>query len=244
MLQIKTASVVSIICTILYSFGFWEKDGANVFCKIAIKIIYFIHYATFILTLATGAMLSENLNEQLFLITMVLICIECMVRLNYILWKKKEVCEFLNEIGAYSLNDREEYNKVNEKLKPFLTFLHGFLGVIVVGSSVACIAPALSSGHNLPLNIRFPYNWQNSDRIYWLAYIYGIIATVLSMVTTLYTTLIWYIMLNYSIKYQLFGKKLRDMGSSGESKITKIEKQNLFLRDLLEAIQIHENIHR
>lgn len=160
------------------------------------------------------------------------------------------MCAFLHEIGAYSFENQEEFNKTKAKIKPFLTFLQCFLSLIVIGSVVACIAPIFSYGESLPLNIRFPFNFHHKMSIkYGIAYIYGVSGIALCALTTFYTTLIWYIMLNYSIKYQLLGQKMRDLGSGKLSvkekmKISNIEQQNLFLRDLSEAIEMHVNIYR
>lgn len=100
----------------------------------------------------------------------------------------------------------------NQKINLFQKIVRVYLFLIVSTVAVNSIIqlPFFSDDKLLPYFISF--SWQNSETVYWLAYIVVVVGVTQSAVIILFTVLLWYIMLNYSIAYECLGNKIRMFG--------------------------------
>lgn len=77
-------------------FGMWYKDAESVYLKVGKKLIISMLSVSFCASLASGAYLSEDINESIFLSSATVASALLVVKLSYILSKQNEVDEFLN----------------------------------------------------------------------------------------------------------------------------------------------------
>lgn len=251
MYDIKVHQRIKQIIAIFSRFGLLDNEGETVFRRTGRRLMVFIFYASFVISLAAGAIRSEYKNELTFLATVVIATGIASIKLIYILWKNEEILAFIQNFCVHSIADREKYVQVNNKLKKLMTFASCFLLALFATAVFVNTLPlaVLSHTRSLPFNIPFPWDWKNNLVVYCVAYSYIVCEVILTAIASLFNVILWYLMFNCSIKYGTLGIQFRDMGvfrttkaTVGNQNISEAEQQKLFLHDLVALIQVHQNL--
>lgn len=250
MYKIKAHSIISHVITVLQIFGMWHRNDESVYSRTSKKIINLTILVSLFASLASGAFLSEDMNESIYLSAATVASALMVVKLCYVLSKQKEVSEFLNEICVHSITDMKEFDEINLKLNNFAKF--GYVNIFSMSIAILLFIilslPVFASEIRLPLNVGFPLDWKTSLLSYWLAHSFVITAVVLAMVVTFFTVIYWYIMLNCSIKYEILGNKLRQIGTRTVMNISikqngyATDNHNINDEDLINLIKSHRSI--
>lgn len=170
------------------------------------------------------------------------------VKLCYLIWRKNEILEILNNIGVYSIQDREEFNLVNDKLKKFMKFAFVLIVTVCTGWFFALVVPIFRSDRELFLKIGFPLELKNNEIAFWIAtgFIFG--AAILSMIAIFISVVIWYLMISCALRYEILGIRIRNMGTSEaileQPNISDVEKHKIYLEDLTAAIESHQQTRK
>lgn len=136
-----------------------------------------------------------------------------LIKLLYIIWKKKQILRLLRAIGVYSIEDQEEFLLVNHNLKILMKFVTVFLSLTYFASfRCLLILPFLASEKRLFPNIGFPLNWENNEVSYWVAFTFVFTEGTLSSLTILFSIIMWYLMFNCALKYEILGYQIKKMG--------------------------------
>lgn len=246
--SIKINSTFCIIITILYKVGIWTIHEESKYREMGRKFFYIFSFLFFQILIALFAFLSDDRNQSLFLIELVIGVMVLNVKLIYLLWKKNEIFEFLNDsVIANSILEREGKSYAN-KIQVFMKFVLAYnFFVIVTGISLVISSlPFFSSEKKLPLFIIIPVD---GIVVYWVTYIILAWGIIFSCLSNLNISFIWYIMLNYSIKYQILRSEFRNLGATRTTqKATEAGKkfttqnQNLFLQDFVVLVNKHRNL--
>lgn len=197
--------------------------------------------------IASGAFLTNDIKESLFLCEIGIGTIVVMVKLFYLLWQKEKIFEFLHDsIVNDSILQHSDNVEINKKKQNFMKFADVYLFMIAIAVILFIFSalPIFSIQKKLPLYITFSWNSKHDVIIYWMAYVFATWAILLSSASTVISVIIWYIMLNYSIKYQLLGNQFRNLGSI-EATVQLREnpnggKGNLFVQDLIGVVRTHQ----
>lgn len=172
MYEIKPHPVIGHVITSLKLFGMWHNDNESVYLEIVKKVIYTIILVAFFASLATGALLAEDMYESISLSAAAVCTALMVVKLFYVLLKQKEVQEFLNDICDHSVTDIKEFDEINVTLNNFGKF--GYANVFSMLTSIFLIIALslafLPSERRLPLNIGFPLDWRRGVLEYWVAH--------------------------------------------------------------------------
>lgn len=140
-------------------------------------------------------------------------------------------------MNAHSDEFSVEYQKylehVDKKLPKFMKFVHFYLPFLVAGDALVIFTPMFYAEKMLPFFVVLDSNC--SDALYYSMYTYIVLALILTFVFNLFTVLIWYITINYSIVYEVLGNQLRNLGVNGDKK----QKNSLYLQNLIEAVNVH-----
>lgn len=231
-----------------HRFFMWRNEKESTCLDITRKLLYLISYMTFPISLALGGFLSDDENEAIYLVAAAIPQAVGTVKLAYILWKKKEISAFIDDSSVHSIVNYDEFTQISNKLQNLMKFSSCFISanVMGIGTIIFLSLPVFTSENRLPVNIAFPLDWKNSLFAYWLAYAYFFFAATISMVIISFNAVLWYLMLNFSIKYQILGNELRKMGvgitANEKSKLSNSKNQTLFLQQLINKIATHQNI--
>lgn len=115
----------------------------------------------------------------------------------------------INEILEHSTNDETLFHNVNSKLNSFSRFAYAFFATTTVTVTGLFFLPLISSSKLLPYKVWFPFDYRENIMLLISTRAYAIICMGLFAISILSTLLIWYIMLNVSIRYQTFGSYLK-----------------------------------
>jgi len=194
--------------------------------------------------MAGGACISTDKDEYIFLTVAAMINGVIVFKMANIIWKKNEILSFIQELcNHHSINDLEKFIEFNSKLKRFMIFAKSFIWLCVVGVSFALFVPVISAEKKLVFNIALPSDWKNNEIVFWMAHIYIIVGCTYSSLSLLLSIVIWYIMINSAIKYEVLENQLRNMGVKKQNN-TEIEIQAFLLQDLIAAIRTHLKIKK
>lgn len=223
--------------SIFYLLGLWNtKDGVNMW-----QYFCFIYYGLLLLSVYIGAFIAETDDDKVFLIVITFIGLVQMCRLYYIIWKQEEVIKLTHESGISSTHDNEVFNDCMEKSGKMM-ILSRLYNLILFSSFIAVIfLPLCSSERHLIFNIAFPFDYKHSEAAFWTAYFFVLIGFFLSLICCVYAYVVWYLMLNMIIKYEILGSQFKTVGTFHTKKITPSEQSKLYLEQLIKPVTEHEN---
>nr|QGW45398.1 odorant receptor 25 [Bradysia odoriphaga] len=201
--------------------------------------------------LAGVSLTSEGTEDQLFLIETAIMTVIISVKILYIIWRKDEILQMLDQIGNYSIKNAIETKRINQKLKMFMKFMKIFFSCsVLIAICAMFIVPFIGSERKLFFNIGFPLDWRHSEFGFWAAYTFILTEMVPSAISILFSVIMWYLLLNCALRFEVLGQDLRNMGIIEEvvdelgnkRKISKMEKENQFAKDLVAAIKSYREI--
>ncbi|XP_037039734.1 odorant receptor 94b-like [Bradysia coprophila] len=262
MVTIEGDEMLQQIIQIFYLSGIWQSDEESNYRKIVKRLFYTCFGAWLPSFFAINAFRCVDRNESIFSMqAAILISVVYMKFLN-LLFKKEEILAFLNDpIVVHSNVNRAEYDQVNRNITKFTKFVRPYCLAIFITAVLVIVTklPIFSADKGLPFFISF--TWNVSEIVYWLAYLFLSLSTVLYCVINLINVLVWYIMLNYSIEYELLGNKLKTLGvttvkvknQDKNKKPQKLKKKVLnqkssvpeskkFVENLIVLVKAHRNV--
>lgn len=246
MYNIQISNGIHLLVKIFHRFGMWYSEEESIFHQTARQLIYLILLCSFAIFTLTGGLLSNDWSECVFLCNAAASISVTIVKLTYILCKKEKTREFIQNIGAHSVADHGEFVKVKNKLNRLMKFSCSLSLVICIsiGSLFTFCLPLFSDQRRLPVNLWFPLYWKNNVIFYWVAYAFVAIGTTISVVAASLNIIIWYLMMNCAIKYQILGNQFRNIcltkPTIRKRKISK-EDDKIFLQELIGLIKTHRN---
>ncbi len=217
--------------------GIWRNDGESDFRSSSMRVLYFFLYCLFSVYILTGAYISEDRNQKIFLVGIAISLSIITVKLAYLLWRKDEMLMFLDDpIMAHYTEDYGEAVIINQKIKSVAVFCKVYTLIIIVTLFIVVLLALPIFPRDvkmLPGFIPFTLESDYDTILYWMAFIYGAVSSYLSGFYSLATLFVWYIMLHYAIEYKLLGHRLRSLG-------TKIP--NAYHQELIHLIRAYTNL--
>ncbi len=258
MYNIGVSSFISQTLKTFYRFGLWDLKDETTFYQFGRKIIAYFFMMSFLTSLLSGAYLSTDNQESVFLLAVGIGNFVQVSRMFKLISGKSAILAFLHDLSSHSTSNNEEFIQINTKLKNVTKLSLGFL--LVGGMAVCCVAiiPLVSNEKIFVFNVAFPFDYKNDSFSFWIAYLLVMGGSVYALISVVFVIIIWYLMFNCTIKYEILGNQLRGMGlrKDGETlfgvqsvlktkaKKSQVERQQLYHKDLIEAIKSHQNINR
>lgn len=222
--------------------GIWCRREESGIRATARKTFYLVYFIVFQVYLVTSVFLVDDKNESTFLIEIEIIYLVVMVKAIYLLWKNKEISEFLYyPMNAHSDEFSIEFRKYFEhgnKMETLMKFVHVYMPMVLVADAFVCFSPIFYTKRMLPFFVVYSLNIKYSDALYYVMYAYIMLALIFAFVFNLTSVLIWYITINYSIVYEVLGNQLRKLGVNGD----KNQERSLYLQNLISAINVHRKV--
>lgn len=250
MLKVEANQTLCRIIKMFHLIGIWRKDeekSASYTTDVVVrKLLYVLYYILFQIFLVTCALLSDSSTEKIFLTSIEIILSVVTIKLGHLLWNKDKIQAFLfDPIVAHSTDsdaDNAAFELVDKGIKKIMKFVHWYL--LMMGITfvfyILSVMPMLSSNEDerkLPFFISFTLVGKYSEFIYWIAYAFVISEIFFGFTCSLINVIIWYILFNYSLEYQLLGNEFRSLGRN-----KMMTGMNVFYRDLVHAVRRQRNI--
>lgn len=227
--------------------GLWYRVNDGGVKATCVKIFYSIFYLLFVVSIFGGAIATDNSDEAIFMLLATIMIIVILTKLLHIIWKKNDIVELMGQMCVHSIEHQSEFDDINTDLNGKMKFIKVFWYVSYFEAIIATtIAPFVTKERELFLNIAFPLDWKNNEIGFWAGFFFIIAEAILTTTAILFSVIESYLMMNCKIKYDVLGNRLRNLGAIPESqrKISQREKENLYLRDLVAAIESFEEINR
>lgn len=243
--EIHIHPMIKQIIQINYKFGLWQNEDAPFIRKIGRTIVYVLFSIGFAVSLIGGSLITDDYHESLFLFTSGLMVSVLIFKtfLNYT--KANQVLAIMQATCVHSIPNRDEEDgllrNINRKLSNFKKFSILFLVLVVITVLTFLILffPAFMTKKKLPFNIWFPLDWKRSSIAHWMAFSYIIFCLIFNSFICLLTVVIWYIMLNCSIKYEILGNSFRHFG---ERPVAREQKMKRKFSELIELCKMYQRL--
>nr|QGW45390.1 odorant receptor 17 [Bradysia odoriphaga] len=240
--------VISLMRSLFYFFGVWHRGDKATVKETRVKIFYCIYHLFFPLSVFIGAVNSGKPDDSIFLADVSIGAAVLTVKFWILIWKQNEILNLLDGVCVFCIRKDDDHNRFNDKLKGFMKFL--LVCVIfscAAGSSGSVILSLIGNEKTLFLEIGFPLDYKNSQIAFWIATIFLFTEVVLSIIVLFFTMIIWYMLFICSLRYEVLGSELKDMGRTsekGDAKMTKWQAYNRFLGDLKTSIVAHLHLRQ
>ncbi len=131
MYKIESPNTVYRVMGIFYRLGIWTCSDTTTFHEIGRKLFYIIYFVSFVLSVAFGALTTDDNDECVFLTVTSGILVVQAYRLRIILWGKNVFLLLIYQINTHSTNDRKEFIRMNKKLNVWMKFVRYYLLTMV-----------------------------------------------------------------------------------------------------------------
>nr|QGW45424.1 odorant receptor 51 [Bradysia odoriphaga] len=224
--------------------GLWKSE--NIHWKASFRQIFaFLLFVLCIILISLKAVITDDKDESVFLGATTLIGIVQIYRFYYIIWKQKKVVDLMYASSTSCTDDYETFCHVNKKSLNFTTLFKSFLVAMFALCIITAFTPLVTK--RLIFNFAFPLDYKTDEMAFWMAYVFIVISFLLSLTCCFLTSMIWYIMMNFVVKFELLGNDFKNLGvisTKGQesfSVTSRPTKQTLYLQHLIEAIKSLES---
>lgn len=244
MYNIEIPSQIHIMIAFLYQFGVWCKDDVTIY-KSPRKLCYCLCFVAFAVSVTIGSVITDDNDER---ISLAVISISLFVH-SYKIWnllrEQKIILKMIHQLGTHFTNDKKEFFHVENKLQNFMTLFMYFNKTLICTYAIVAVFP-LVNDHNLFFNIAFPLDRSKSDIAFWISFLFVSGALIVAPLGSLLSSIVWYLMLGFALKYNILGNELKNLGIRTEDgmQISGKQQQKLYQKDFITAIQTYEEINR
>lgn len=216
MLDIKLGidPMIQLIIRIYEALGIWQNSNQSSFRKFVRILIFYCCVISYPVTLAGGSLSSNDVGDSIFLFTLGLMVTIIEFKGFYVFFKQNDILNLIKTTCTQSVPNNEcLLRKVKKKLNIsqkfslvyiFLTF--GLALNISVQSS-----PLFS--HKMAYNIWFPLDYKSSRAAHWIANCFLIINELFVIMMIWLSVIMWCILVNCSVTYDILGYRLKHLGS-------------------------------
>lgn len=237
MYNIKIHKLVGLVISLFYRIGIWHRGDMPTVRERRVKCCYCFHYAIYLLSFVVGAINNENMDKSIFLTEAAMGVGVYSVKLWILIWKQNEIVDLLNRICEF--RDDCGYALCKDKLRGFTTLAIVFVMSFLIGAILTCsVLPLFANDKTLFFEIAFPLDYRNNEIAFWIASIFILTEMMLTITVALFSIVIWYLLLNCSLRYEVLGWK--NLGTVTKNiKISQQQMQIKFVQDLKESIDAH-----
>ncbi len=243
--NIDIPDIIRQTYSVYYLVGKWtNKDGITIW-----QYFCFIYYVLLLLSVSMGSVSAGSTEEKVYLTVTTFVGAVQMCRMYCLMWKQKEILDLTHATRYHITNDYVFFARCTTKMK-ILTFLAKLCIFILFGALVVVIFLPVGSGErNLIFSIAFPLNYKNSEGAFWIAHAFVSFGYFLSAISCCFMYIVWYLMLNLVLKYDILGNQFINLSVKTEEmqprrKIMVAEADGLYMKQFIEAIKDHEKIHK
>lgn len=239
MYKVELLDTVKKLISLFYVLGFWDNKN-NSFRQ----LFHFTYFGSVLLTIAVGALTTDDKDDSIFLTVISIIFLVHASRYAYIIFNKNEFLMLIYQTSAHRTNDYNQFIEINNKLKYFRQFSTCLFVMCTVGLGFIAVLPFISSNNVLVFNYGLPSHLKQSQLVFYVIHVYVVIGFVYALILFSITTIVWYVMMNCSIQYEILGNELKNIGATGKIKVSKDEQEKLIIQRTIEAISTHRKTNK
>ena len=258
--SIQIHKVIGLLISVFYLIGAWHRGDKPTLKEMRMKLFYSIYYFLLLVASVGGIIKNEKKNDSIFLVELSMGVLIMWINLLLAIWKQNEILNLLNRVCVFSIRNDDDCLTYNAKLKGLIKFAFVFL-IALAFASFACVFPPLVRSEKiLFIKMVFPLDYKNSEIGFWIATAFLFFEFILTVTFSIFTVLIWYLLLVCAVRYEVLGSDMKNMGRrngdttrkidnmgrvTGENskvKMTEKQKHINFSEDLKTSIKSHLHI--
>lgn len=207
MYKIEVLSVFNRVIDLFYKLHLWQNESSTLKNKAKSWFLLLLFSVGFFTSAFVAMCYSKDKTEFYFLASISISSGVLLVKDLYRYNSQSDILYFLREMCSHEITDQLEYHRVMKKLNYFNKFAYCCVFSTLCGGCliISMGLPFFSSQKKLPLNLWFPFKPALNKISFWFGFIYILFSVVYVVLSYLSTIMIWYLMLNCSIKYELLG---------------------------------------
>ncbi|XP_037039617.1 odorant receptor 94b-like [Bradysia coprophila] len=221
--RLKVPDTVQRMTKIYHIVGLWKSGNGNVVSMQ--QAAYFIFFFGFILASLIGIWTIDDADNDVFLVSVVLVGIVQTYRLYFIICEQKRIVDFMHTISINSTADYKTFYNANNKLKTFETFTKSFFGILFL--LWVCVISLPPVRKQLIFDIAFPWDYETNEWAFWMGHAYVVATYTMSITIFMFVFMIWYMMLIFVIKYELLASEFRNLGAVREGNASEETVENM-----------------
>nr|QGW45405.1 odorant receptor 32 [Bradysia odoriphaga] len=239
--SIKIHGLIGSINSLFYLICVWHRGDEPTVKEIRLKFTYCTHFVLYLISSVVGAISNESIESSIFLAqTSVFVAISG-IKFWLLIWKQHKILDLLHRVCVFTVRNYEDYSLFNEKLKGFMKFVLVFvITVFAAGISACIILPFLGTEKTLFVGIGFPVDYRSNEFAFWIATIFVFTAFLLATNGVFFSIIMWYLLLICSLRFEVLGNGLRNMGRRSEQRKSKLHDD--FLEDLKASVDSYIHI--
>lgn len=245
-LQKGVDPLIARLIGVYYAVGIWDNgDGSKFreYIRIAVFVFCSLCYPV---TLIGGGLENEVLSDAIFLLTLGLAVIVLEFKGVWVFFNQEKILNLVNATCIPLPDDKELTDKVAEKMNILRKCCKTFVAlVLVLGVAITGVSSPLIF-QPLPYKIWFPFDYKTSRIAHWGAHFFVFICEIYVCLLSFLSSIMWYVMLNFSFHYGILGYRLKNLGADNptNSRETHKRNRNSYESELLECIQFHRQLDR
>lgn len=243
-IEIGIDPVIQRIIDFYYALGVWRNDDESVprnFTRISIFLFCAISYPV---ALLGGCLVSSELRDLIFLLTLGIGITIIEFKGCFLFFKQNKILTLINATCNLSVPNNERLlHKVKKKLNIFKKCCVIFivLSLVLTLSIIIVSSPLISN--KLQFNIWFPLDYKTSRAAHWIVHFFFFINELFVMQVSLLSSIMWYVLLNCSIKYDVLGYRFKNVGVAVKlDNHKKAKNRDLYESELIECIGLHKQL--
>lgn len=211
----------------------------------AFKFSLFLSFPVFVLL---GSVQNEDRSESLYMIAVSIAAFLHVIKFHCICTKMEIISVLLKELSVHSFQCKDKFIVIERKIKNFNYFSIGLIGVSSFVILLIYAFPFVFK-KKLAFKIWFPLDWKKNDLNFWIAYAYIMYCLFICFLMIAFAVLMWYVLLNVSVKYRMLGYDLEDLGWNSLNKQKERSNNSLpsrnsesFYVDLVKCIENYKTL--
>ncbi|XP_037027832.1 odorant receptor 94a-like [Bradysia coprophila] len=238
---------ITLLISLFYFIGIWHRGDRPTARELKTKIFYSIYHPLFIISIVVGgASGTKSIDAIIFLAETSLAVAVLTIKFWLLIWKQNEIRVLLNRVCEFTIRNDDDYVTYNAKLKGFIKFVMIFLVAVIVNAVLVSLGvPIITSENSLFLEIGFPLDWKNSEAALGIATIFILSELILSAIAINFSVIIWYLLLTCSLRYDVMGSELTNMGRASEETIENMTERDAhrnFFEELKAVIDAYRHL--
>lgn len=237
--------LIAHLIGVYYAVGIWDNGNVSKFREYLRISVFVFCSLCYPLTLVGGGLENDVLSDAIFLLTLGLAVMVLEFKGFWVFFNQEKILNLINATCVQFPNDKELKDRVNVKLNILRTCCKTFVClVLTLGVAITGVSSPLIF-QSLPYKIWFPFDYKTSRIAHWGAHFFVFICEIYVCLLSFLSSIMWYIMLNFSFHYDLLGYRFKILGvvSTSENP-TNMPNRNSFENEMIECIQFHKQLDK
>ncbi|XP_037025588.1 odorant receptor 94b-like [Bradysia coprophila] len=241
--SIQIHKFIALIISFLYLIGVWHRGDKSTVKEMQRKLFFCIQNSLFVLSIGFGSIANDKKNMSIFLAEISVGAAVLSVKLWLLVWKQNKILDLLPQVCVFSIRNGDDYKRSSDKLRGFVKFALVFISAAAFAAFLSTLGlPLFGSEKTIFMEIAFPLDYRNKEIAFWIAITFMFIGTSLSVVSLLFTVMCWYLLLSCSLRYEVLGSELKNLGritKNVNEEVPAKQMHNRFFEDLKASIDTY-----